>query len=123
MIHHHNLDIYILEMYGTRLDIAIEEVRWRTQKRSVPVLKVTDNGYGMSHTDIVRMLSFGHDCPVEDDINQIGRFGVGFKVINIFSSLFIQYYNSKFCLCPLIDLSFDSTWELVGFAYNTFHVW
>lgn len=96
-------------MYGTRLDIAIEDVRWRTQKRTVPMLKVTDNGYGMSHTDILRMLSFGHDSPVEDDINQIGRFGVGFKVINQLSSVFIQFYNSRFCLCPFIELSFDST--------------
>lgn len=44
------------------------------------MLQVVDNGHGMDHDEIVRMLSIGHESPDEDDRNQIGRFGVGFKV-------------------------------------------
>lgn len=46
----------------------------------MPVLQVIDNGQGMNHADIVKMLSFGHKRPKECDMDQIGHFGVGFKV-------------------------------------------
>jgi HSP90 family molecular chaperone len=46
----------------------------------VPVLYVRDNGTGMNHTDVLRMVSFGHKRPENDDERLIGRFGVGFKV-------------------------------------------
>ena len=46
----------------------------------IPVLQVTDNGRGMNHEEIVKMLSFGHKRPTETDAEQIGHFGVGFKV-------------------------------------------
>jgi len=47
---------------------------------TVPVLQVLDNGRGMDHAEIVKMLSFGHKRPEECDADQIGHFGVGFKV-------------------------------------------
>jgi hypothetical protein len=37
----------------------------------------------MSHQDIVRMLSLGHKRPGVDDVDQIGCFGVGFKVMKL----------------------------------------
>lgn len=70
--------------FWCRLDLSIEEMRWTALQKTIPVMQVTDNGYGMDHADIVRMLSFGHDSPHEDDATQIGRFGVGFKVLTSF---------------------------------------
>lgn len=45
----------------------------------IPMLQITDNGKGMDHKEICRMLSFGHEN-VAADREQIGCFGVGFKV-------------------------------------------
>lgn len=64
---------------ATRLDITIEQEYFKAVKNHIPVLCVTDNGAGMSHTDILRMISFGHKRPENDDSGLIGRFGVGFK--------------------------------------------
>lgn len=64
---------------ATRLDVFIEQEYFAARKMSLPVLCVTDNGTGMSHTDTIRMMSFGHSKPSNDDEDLIGRFGVGFK--------------------------------------------
>ena len=48
--------------------------------KNIPLLSVIDDGHGMTHQDIVRMTSIGHKQPDEDDLERIGRFGVGFKV-------------------------------------------
>eukprot|EP01018_Ginkgo_biloba_P021289 Gb_06748 [translate_table: standard] len=51
--------------------------------QAIPVLYVGDNGCGMSHSDVVKMMSFGHGhmrSPEEErNSDVIGRFGVGFK--------------------------------------------
>lgn len=62
------------------LDISIEEMTIEGNK-TMPILQVVDNGLGMTHEEIIRMLSFGHKRPAETDVEQIGHFGVGFKVI------------------------------------------
>lgn len=47
----------------------------------IPVLSVVDDGHGMSHIDVLRMLSLGHRKSCTNDPHHIGRFGVGFKVL------------------------------------------
>lgn len=63
-----------------RLDIHVESLYLKQARKQVPVLSVIDDGCGMSHDELVRMLSLGHEQPDEDDPDRIGRFGVGFKV-------------------------------------------
>lgn len=63
------------------MDITVEEMVLEG-KETIPVLQVVDNGRGMNHEEIVKMLSFGHKRPEESDADQIGHFGVGFKVCN-----------------------------------------
>lgn len=65
-----------------RLDLFVECLYFKRAGKKVPVLSVVDNGHGMSHVEIVRMLSFGHKQP-EEDSDKIGRFGIGFKVRDI----------------------------------------
>ncbi|KAH7426432.1 hypothetical protein KP509_10G001700 [Ceratopteris richardii] len=64
---------------ASRLDISIDEEFLESAEANVPVLSVKDNGTGMTHSDIMRMVSFGHGKPDKDDESLIGRFGVGFK--------------------------------------------
>ncbi|WOK98111.1 MORC family CW-type zinc finger protein 4-like isoform X1 [Canna indica] len=61
-----------------RLDLFVECLYFKKAGKKVPVLSVVDNGHGMSHNEIMRMLSFGHKQP-EEDQDKIGRFGIGFK--------------------------------------------
>jgi HSP90 family molecular chaperone len=56
----------------------------------VPVLCVVDNGHGMSYAEMMRMVSFGHKRPDEHCNDQIGTFGIGFKV-NICHSNIAKY--------------------------------
>jgi hypothetical protein len=46
----------------------------------VPVFCVFDNGHGMTYAQMMKMVLFGHDQPNEHHQDQIGRFGIGFKV-------------------------------------------
>lgn len=69
----------------------------------IPVLSVVDDGHGMSHIQILRMLSLGHKQPYDDDPHHIGRFGVGFKVSfytfhteNLIGQKLFSHLNSKF---------------------------
>eukprot|EP01018_Ginkgo_biloba_P032288 Gb_09121 [translate_table: standard] len=64
---------------ASRLDISIELEYYKRAGKRIPVLFMVDNGCGMSHSDIVRMLSFGHKRPEQENKDLIGRFGVGFK--------------------------------------------
>ena len=48
--------------------------------KKIPVLAIVDNGCGMTHSDIERIFSFGHKLPARENMELIGRFGVGFKV-------------------------------------------
>ncbi|KAF3773628.1 MORC family CW-type zinc finger protein 3 [Nymphaea thermarum] len=61
-----------------RLEIFIESMYSKREGKHIPVLSFVDNGCGMSHKEIVRMVSFGHE-PRKNDANHIGRYGVGFK--------------------------------------------
>ena len=49
-------------------------------RKKIHVLSIIDNGCGMTHSDIERMLSFGHKLPARENKELIGRFGEGFKV-------------------------------------------
>ncbi|XXG57477.1 hypothetical protein AAC387_Pa03g4616 [Persea americana] len=64
---------------ATRLNISIESLYSKKATEMIPVLSFVDDGHGMSHVDVVRMLSFGHKQPDGDDPDHIGRFGIGFK--------------------------------------------
>ncbi|KAG9456636.1 hypothetical protein H6P81_001144 [Aristolochia fimbriata] len=59
--------------------ISVESFYSKQAVRKIPVLCVIDDGHGMPHSDIVRMLSFGHKQPDECNRDYIGRFGIGFK--------------------------------------------
>lgn len=53
----------------------------KTAGKDIPMLSVIDDGCGMNHADIQRMISFGHAQTEADDPNRIGRYGIGFKVL------------------------------------------
>lgn len=53
----------------------------KTAGKDIPMLSVIDDGCGMNHVDIQRMISFGHGKTEVDDPNHIGRYGIGFKVL------------------------------------------
>ena len=40
--------------------------------KKIPVLSIVDNGCGMTHSDIERMLSFGHKRPARENKELIG---------------------------------------------------
>ncbi|KAL2489066.1 MORC family CW-type zinc finger protein 3-like [Forsythia ovata] len=64
---------------ATKLEISISMLYSKTAGKDIPMLSIIDDGHGMSHQDIVRMISFGHMQPEADDPDHIGRFGIGFK--------------------------------------------
>lgn len=64
---------------ASRLDISIQMEYHKKAGKKIPVLAIVDNGCGMTHSDIERMLSFGHKRPDRENKDLIGRFGVGFK--------------------------------------------
>ncbi|XP_020547951.1 MORC family CW-type zinc finger protein 2A-like isoform X2 [Sesamum indicum] len=64
---------------ATKLEVAISMIYSRTASKDIPMLSVIDDGHGMSHSDIQRMVSFGHGQPETDDPDHIGRYGIGFK--------------------------------------------
>ncbi|BBN19872.1 MORC family CW-type zinc finger protein [Marchantia polymorpha subsp. ruderalis] len=64
---------------ATRLNISITTVKMKGKSDLMPLLRIEDNGRGMNHEEIVRMLQFGHKMANHKDHNHIGYFGVGFK--------------------------------------------
>ncbi|KAK9284934.1 hypothetical protein L1049_024115 [Liquidambar formosana] len=64
---------------ASKLEIFVEEIYSKKVGKNIPMLSVIDDGYGMTHQEIVRMISFGHKQPDGDDPDRIGRFGIGFK--------------------------------------------
>lgn len=64
---------------ATKLEISINMVYSKAADKDIPMLSVIDDGHGMSHADIQRMISFGHGQAQVDDPNHIGRYGIGFK--------------------------------------------
>lgn len=63
-----------------RLDISINMIYLKNAGKEIPMLSVIDDGQGMTHHEVVRMMCFGHKQPEGDELERIGRFGVGFKV-------------------------------------------
>ncbi|CAA0840731.1 Unknown protein [Striga hermonthica] len=64
---------------ATKLEVAIGTVYAKNVGKDIPMLSIIDDGHGMSHADVRRMISFGHAQPEADDPQHIGRYGVGFK--------------------------------------------
>ncbi|KAJ6332706.1 hypothetical protein OIU76_025723 [Salix suchowensis] len=64
---------------ATRMDISIEEIYSKRAGKEIPMLSVIDDGHGMIHEEVEKMVCFGHKKPEVDDPDYIGRFGVGFK--------------------------------------------
>ncbi|CAN4083620.1 unnamed protein product [Withania somnifera] len=64
---------------ATKLEISIDMIFSRAVGREIPMLCIIDDGCGMSHQEMLHMVSFGHRQPDVDDPNRIGRFGIGFK--------------------------------------------
>ncbi|CDP01756.1 unnamed protein product [Coffea canephora] len=64
---------------ATKLQISMEMVYYKPAGKDIPMLSIIDDGHGMTHQEIVRMISFGHKQPEADDPDHIGRFGIGFK--------------------------------------------
>lgn len=85
------------------MDIFVDMIKMKKSGKDVPMLSVIDDGQGMNHDEVVKMVSFGHKQPDIDDKDQIGRFGVGFKVVFFLISFFLPR-----CFLNLI-LSFWST--------------
>ncbi|WVZ79373.1 hypothetical protein U9M48_026955 [Paspalum notatum var. saurae] len=64
---------------ASRLSISIESLFSKKAQGKIPVLSVIDDGHGMTYTDMIRMISFGHKRQSEHQVDQIGKFGIGFK--------------------------------------------
>ncbi|MQM06206.1 hypothetical protein Taro_039026 [Colocasia esculenta] len=64
---------------ASRLDISIELLYLRIMGQKIPVLSIVDNGHGMCHEEVIRMLSFGHKQTNVENVDCIGQFGIGFK--------------------------------------------
>ncbi|XP_042010035.1 ATPase MORC2-like isoform X2 [Salvia splendens] len=64
---------------ATKLEIAINKFYSKIACKEIPMLSLIDDGHGMSHADIQRMVSFGHGKTEVDDPNHIGMYGIGFK--------------------------------------------
>ncbi|KAJ9172529.1 hypothetical protein P3X46_015758 [Hevea brasiliensis] len=64
---------------ASRLDISVEIIYSKRAGKNIPMLSVIDDGCGMTYEGVVRMMCFGHKQSDADDLDRIGRFGVGFK--------------------------------------------
>ncbi|KAG9137004.1 hypothetical protein Leryth_013841 [Lithospermum erythrorhizon] len=64
---------------ATKLKISIDTIYSKNAQKFIPMLSVVDDGHGMTHHEIKRMISFGHKQPEADDPDRIGKFGIGFK--------------------------------------------
>ncbi|KAL8251542.1 hypothetical protein R6Q59_035235 [Mikania micrantha] len=64
---------------ATMLDISIDMIYSSLVGKEIPMLAIVDDGHGMNHEEIMRMVSFGRKQPDVNDPNYIGRYGVGFK--------------------------------------------
>lgn len=71
----------ILIVIFDRLEVAINMFHCKTAGKDIPMLSVIDDGCGMNHADIQKMISFGHGQTEVDKPNHIGRYGIGFKVL------------------------------------------
>ncbi|KAI4327872.1 hypothetical protein L6164_020283 [Bauhinia variegata] len=64
---------------ANKVDIFIEMIKFMKTGETIPILSVIDDGKGMNHEEIVKMVCFGHKPPDGHEPDRIGRFGIGFK--------------------------------------------
>ncbi|KAI3903636.1 hypothetical protein MKW98_032290 [Papaver atlanticum] len=64
---------------ATKLDISVEYHHSGIHGEKIPMLALIDDGHGMSHDELLVMLSLGNKKFHEDDRERIGKYGVGFK--------------------------------------------
>ncbi|GKB88652.1 MORC family CW-type zinc finger protein 2B-like protein isoform X1, partial [Tanacetum coccineum] len=64
---------------ATMLDISVDMIYSSIAGKEIPMLAVVDDGHGMGHDEILKMVSFGRKQPDTNDPDYIGRYGVGFK--------------------------------------------
>ncbi|KAL3038646.1 hypothetical protein AAZX31_01G143900 [Glycine max] len=64
---------------ATKMDIFVDLINLKKSGKDVPMLSVIDDGNGMNHAEVMKMVSFGHKQSDKDDKDHIGKFGVGFK--------------------------------------------
>uniref|UniRef100_I1QDZ9 CW-type domain-containing protein n=1 Tax=Oryza glaberrima TaxID=4538 RepID=I1QDZ9_ORYGL len=68
---------------ASRLNISVKSLFSKKADKKIPVLSVIDDGHGMTCAEMMRMISFGHKRPDKQRQDQIGRFGIGFKNLEI----------------------------------------
>ncbi|KAL2927908.1 MORC family CW-type zinc finger protein 3 [Bienertia sinuspersici] len=66
-----------MQVHLGQLAIAIETIYAKTVGAEIPMLSITDDGIGMNHEEILRMISFGHKQPDEDNLDRIGGLVLG----------------------------------------------
>ncbi|KAI3668911.1 hypothetical protein L6452_40128 [Arctium lappa] len=69
---------------ATKLDISIDMIYSRIAGKENPMLAVVDDGNGISHEEIMKMVSFGRKQPDTNDSNYIEIYGVRFKESSLF---------------------------------------
>jgi hypothetical protein len=93
------LDVLLISwLIFDRLDISIEEIYSKRAGKEIPMLSVIDDGHGMIHREVEKMVRFGHKKPEADDPDRIGRFGVGFKVAFLAFMFAVLVLNCCKCL-------------------------
>jgi len=80
------------------MDIFVEMIKMKNSGKDVPMLSIIDDGQGMNHDEVVKMVSLGHNQSDYDDKDQIGRFGVGFKVVSLSLSLSLSLPVRPTCI-------------------------
>ncbi|WVZ10727.1 hypothetical protein V8G54_015257 [Vigna mungo] len=61
------------------MDIFVDIIQLKKSRKDVPMLCLIDDGQGMNHDEVMKMVSFGHKQSDKVDTDHIGKFGVGFK--------------------------------------------
>ncbi|KAK8472124.1 hypothetical protein PHAVU_002G118800 [Phaseolus vulgaris] len=64
---------------ATKMDIFVDIIPLKKSGKDVPMLSLIDDGQGMNHDEVMKMVSFGHKQSDKVDKDHIGKFGVGFK--------------------------------------------
>ncbi|MCL7046277.1 hypothetical protein MKW94_018625, partial [Papaver nudicaule] len=68
---------------ATKLEISVETHYSEIDGKRIPMLSLNDDGHGMSHDELVVMLSLGNKKFHTDDRERIGKYGVGFKNLEL----------------------------------------
>lgn len=84
-----------------RLDISIEIIYSKRDGKDIPMLSVIDDGHGMTHQEVVRMMCFGHKQPDANHQDHIGRFGVGFKVAFVIFLFVVNKHYSNIVIMAI----------------------